>query len=187
MNKKKLVLIVIGVITIFILLPIGILLFLEQKEKKEQDIIVRNKIPDGYFDPRLEEKEKIKEKVIEAPKPVEKNSPNNNNFDFVSNFSNQDKEVDYTKLLRNELLYQRLSSSNTFVVRKEQIEEESSSKIIDDVSKSKNKEDYDKDFGIEKDFASKKVKLNRVITADKMFSAILITAINSHLAGKFSC
>ncbi|WP_424686524.1 MAG: TrbI/VirB10 family protein [Halarcobacter ebronensis] len=184
MNKKKLILIVISFITIFIFLPVGILLFLEQKEIKDQDIIVRNKIPDGYFDPRLEKKEEVKKEIPKVSKPTNNNQPKVNNFDFVSNFDKEEKEVDYTKLLRNELLYQRLNSSNTFVVKKEQIEDNSSSKIIDDISKSNNKEDYDKDFGIEKDFASKKVKLNRVITADKMFSAILITAINSHLAGK---
>ena len=44
----------------------------------------------------------------------------------------------------------------------------------------------DKNFGkdVKEDFASNRVDLNRVIVADTMISAILITGINSHLAGK---
>lgn len=40
------------------------------------------------------------------------------------------------------------------------------------------------DFGLGKEEASKRVNLERTITADNMISIILITAVNSHLKGK---
>ncbi|RXJ76878.1 hypothetical protein CRU86_06910 [Aliarcobacter skirrowii] len=197
-KHKKILIILIGVISFFALV-IGLIALFSEKKKEETKIITKAKLPEGYFDPReiiikekelLEKEEAAKQlelqkqqeaqRELEIAKEIE--SKPKTNYDIISKLA-KDRDIDLSELIRNKINYERLKANkNSNLAEKSKIEKKDTS--------SQNKEEikdkflYDKDFGLQKDEASRVVKLDRVITADKMFPATLMTAISSLLPGK---
>jgi type IV secretory pathway VirB10-like protein len=179
-NFKK-VFIILGVFLLIVISIITTIILLQQNKKEEKRIVTKTKLPKGYFDPREINIVKMEKPQEDKPKPQE-NKPQEQKENFISNLVGT-QEVDYQELLRNKINYERLhNQKSSLIAKKEEIKEPNNHKY--DPKKEIDPYLYDKDFGIEKDVASRRVKLERVITADKNFSAILMTAVNSLLPGK---
>lgn len=185
-NYKK-ILIILSLFFSIIGLIVGAIIFFQNDEKEKNNVITKAKLPDGYFDPRqivIVQNEETPNKQNEQQEQSQSNPKNQpkQKEDFISSLTKE--EVNYYELLRNKINYERLkNNSESLLLSKEELTKEQD-KTQSKEDKTKDDFIYDKDFGIEKDEASRVVKLERVITADKMFPALLMTAVNSLLPGK---
>ncbi|OCL86008.1 Type IV secretion system protein virB10 [Aliarcobacter thereius] len=199
-KKNKKILIILGIVFLAFSVFISSIVFFSEKKKEEVRVITKAKLPEGYFDPReiiikekeLLEKEEIEKQQLEeqkqqeiikeqeAKKQIENKTKSN--FDIISKLA-QREDVDLSELIRNKINYERLKSvkNSNLAESQKQIKNDNSSNNKEEI---KDKFLYDKDFGLQSDVASRVVKLDRVITADKLFPATLMTAISSLLPGK---
>jgi type IV secretory pathway VirB10-like protein len=177
------------VITVILLLS-G-LIFYKKSSEKNQSLIklinVDNNIPESYYQPKFTKKEEKKpKKSIQSMQKKEKKqdtvpkAKNKKKFNFA-----REKEISSVELKRRDILAQlnkiNFNNKNVLITKKEyELPKEYAPKN----TTIKNPHLYEKDFGLLKREASKRVDLTRVIGVDNMISALLITAVNSHLAGK---
>ena len=186
MNKRQ----YIGIFLIFFVIigVIGGIYWYKNYDSTSTDdgILFSKKIPDAHR-PKIPtvKKEKPQE---EQEKPQEEQEQHKKSFNYAdlmkANFLRNTVEVEIKKI-NNERLKENYKTNSNDVKELPDYEmpynepKQTEDKNIDQVN-------YAKNFGkrVKKVSASLPVKLQRTITADKMFSAILITAVSSHLGGK---
>ncbi len=140
--------------------------YIDNSEQDQELLELNSKVPEGYYD-------------LPKPKPKPAPKPKPMSFEFVED------EPNYVELKRQEIISKlTIDSFENNILTQEKNEYELPEFKEPKEAKPKNVFLTSDNFGLKKNEASFRVKLNRTITADKMFSAILITAVNSHLKGK---
>ncbi|MGD9554159.1 MAG: TrbI/VirB10 family protein [Arcobacteraceae bacterium] len=185
MNKRQyigillILLVIIGVI-------VSIYWYNNDSTSSDDGILFTKKIPDAHRPKIPTIKEEVKPQ--ENPPPQEEQEQHNKSFNYAdlmkANFLRNEVEVELKKINR-ERLDQNYETNNNDIKKHPEYEipstepKHAKNKNIDQIN-------YADNFGknVKKVSASLPVKLQRTITADKMFSAILITAVSSHLGGK---